>query len=242
MSEGEDLEYMCNIFVASKRPADALLVLKEMIELDPQFDYNRRIIFQIVYKQMIDAMRETLRILTSYSEVEQELGHQAILKALENKKIQISQQLIHACKECLDVIDGTLLPACDGNPEAAAFYIKFKADLNRYISEFSDETESLSALNQAEKNYQEAIEICAVNFPKSHPIYLSCILNASVFQYEQKKNPTAATEMCESAIATFDQGFQELPPNAQEESRELIHLMRQNLYTWGNEAAEEEAQ
>lgn len=239
----DDLIYMCETYVLSRRPADALAVMKEMIEQMPDLDRDGRQLFQVVYKQIVDAYRETLRTITSYLEVEQGVGRVEIAAALEKQKNHIIENLIMFCKEGIDVMDQSLLPAVYNveNPaEAQTFLLKFKADLYRYISEFSDETEAASALISAENLYNEAIQICETSLPKSHPISLSCILNASVFQYEQKQNLPFAVEMCENAIKNVDESFQELDPKSQAESRSLIQLMRQNLYNWGKCSEEEE--
>ncbi|EAY07269.1 14-3-3 protein [Trichomonas vaginalis G3] len=238
--DAQDLEYMCNVFVNTKRLEDALQALKELIEIDPLFDANRRLIFQVIYKKMADSMRESLRILSMYLQAEKKQGHIELVRALENKMESVTHQLISICKEGIETMETVLIPAAEGSPESTAFFIKFKADLYRYISEFSDETESLSALDQAEKLYQQAIDICASNLSKNHPYYLSSILNASVFQYEQRKNLAAAQEMCNSAIDQFDQNATDIDQNQLDESRQLVDLMSKNLFSWANMVPEDE--
>lgn len=235
----EDLEYFCTLYQSTQRDADSLATLKQIIEMDPVFDKKRRYLFQLVYKSIIDAMRDQLRTLQQYLEVEQSTGRVEICKEITERKDSIISKLIPRCKEGIETMDTTLIPNAE-SPDAQIFFIKFKADLFRYISEFSDETEALSALKQAEDLYSEALTIASENLPKCHPTFLGVVLNASVFQYEHKKNMGLAVEMCQNALLSLNESFQQLDPESQEETNNLIKIMKRNLASWASEEEEEE--
>ncbi|EAY17297.1 14-3-3 protein [Trichomonas vaginalis G3] len=241
--EKDDLIYLIKAYISSNRPNEAISSMKELIEISPDLNREEYQIFQVVYKQICDAYRETLRTLSLYLDVEKGVGRLEIVKVLEDKKNDIISNLISFCKEAIEIMDTTLIPECSSieNPEMAkAFYIKFKADLYRYISEFSDETESLAALKSAEDYYNEALDIASRCMIKSHPIYLSILLNAAVFQYEQKHDMSLAKSLCLEGIQSLDEDFQTLDETDQESSRQMVTYMRRNIYSWNSNEEEEQ--
>ena len=235
----EDLEYFCTLYQSTQRDDDALEILKRIIEMDPVFDKKRRYLFQLVYKSIVDALRDCLRLYKQYFDIERSSGRQEMCKELEKQEQELIDQLIPRCKEGITTITNILLPNAE-SADAQIFYLKFKADLYRYISEFSDQTEALSALKQAEDLYTQAIAIADENLSKSDPTYLGVILNASVFQYEHRKNVSEAFAMCDSTLAQINESFQDLTPEQQEETNNLVKIMRRNLATWATEAEEDE--
>ena len=237
----DDLEYFCTLYQSTQRDADALDVLKQIIEIDPVFDKKRRYLFQLVYKSIVDALRDCLRLYKQYFDIEKSSGRQEMCKQLELKEQELIDQLIPRCKEGITTITDVLLPNAE-SADAQIFFLKFKADLYRYISEFSDQTEALSALKQAEDLYTKAIAIADENLSKSDPTYLGVILNASVFQYEHRKNISEAFAMCDSTLAQINDSFQDLSPEQQEETNNLVKIMRRNLATWAAEAEEDNSE
>jgi len=228
----DDLKYMCQIYQITHRDKEILESLKELIDINPQLDKNGRVLFQAGYKQIIDSMRDSLGYLTQYLDMESGLGHNEMAKAIQDRKDTIVEQLILMCKEAITTIDQSLLPACSDD-KSYIFFIKYKADLYRYISEYSDDTDSVSAANQAEQLYRKALDMGETALVKTEPTWLSLILNAAVFQYEIRHNVELATEMLEKAISDCDSSFQDLSPDEQKESANLNIIMRTNLTNWG---------
>ena len=227
----DDLIFMCQVYHKTSRDSEFLELVKIMISNDPCFDKNRRYLFQMVYKQIIDALREMLRTLTSYIEVENSMHRMEMVNTLDEEKQNYISQLIPTCKEAIDFITDLLIPNAE-NIEAEIFFMKFKADLYRYISEFSDETESLFALKSAEKLYNDAIKMAMDSLPPCHPTYLGTFLNFSVFQFEQKRNLSSAIETCQEAMKNYDEDAAELDPDSRDEARSLLSIMKLNLERW----------
>lgn len=233
-SDIEDLSWFCTLFYNEKRDKEALETLKQLIDADPKFDKQRRILFQAIYKQIIDALRRSLLNIKSYYETNTEIGQTARAEMLRQKKDELIDSLLPLCKEAISYIDDPLLPNAE-NVQMAVYLHKFKGDLYRYIAEYSDETDSDSAANNAEAAYQLALDTASSNLPKTDPVYLSLILNSAVFKYEIRKERDVATDMLKGALVEIPDITEDMPHELTEEIKEaesVIIIMKQNLDMW----------
>jgi 14-3-3 protein epsilon len=237
----DDLIYLCTLYHREQRDREALEALNDLIEIDPVFDKTRRVLFQAVYKLVIDSLRDTLNTVQQFydSELENNRVDQASL--LHRKKEELCQKLISLSREAITAINDQLLPNASG-PQMVVFFQKLKGDLYRYIAEFSDDTESLAAGNEGEDSYSMAFEVAESNLMKLDPVRMSLILNAAVFKYEIRKDPESASDMLEHALKEFDGQFGELSEEDQQEVLETLEIMRGNLRVWTDEREENEEQ
>jgi 14-3-3 protein epsilon len=227
----EDLIYMCTLYHREQRDKEALEALNELIGLDPVFDKSRRVLFQAIYKLVIDSLRDTLNTVHQYyeSDVENNRVDQASL--LQRKKEELCSKLIFFARDAITSIDQQLLPNAS-DPQMIVFFHKLKGDLFRYIAEFSDDTDSLAAGNSGEESYTLAFDYAESNLPRNDPVRMSLILNAAVFRYEIRKDPESATDMLEHALKEFEGDFSELGDEDQQEVFETLEIMRGNLQVW----------
>ena len=228
--EIEDLIYFCTLYYGEKRDKEALESIRQLVEIDPHFDKRRRILFQAIYKQVIDSIRTSLLTVTSYYESNVESGQTARAEMLRQRKEELIDKLLPLCKEAISYVDDLLLPNAD-DAQMAVYFHKLKGDLYRYIAEYSDETDSVSAAKSGEESYTDALNIAGQNLPKEDPVYLSLILNAAVFRYEIRKEKEIATEMLNSAIGEIA-NYESMSPSTQDEVDNVIEIMKQNLKIW----------
>lgn len=236
--EIEDLYFFCTLYYNEKRDKEALESIKQLVEIDPHFDKRRRNIFQAIYKQVIDSIRNSLSTVTTYYESNVESGQTAKAEMLRQKKEELIDKLLPLCKEAILYVDDLLLPNAS-DAQMAVYFHKFKGDLYRYIAEYSDETDSASAANSGEESYKEALNIAAQNLPKTDSVYLSLILNAAVFRYEIRKEKETATEMLTTAINEIP-NYENMTPETQAEAINVINIMKQNLEIWADRLENEE--
>ncbi|OHT01443.1 DNA damage checkpoint protein rad25 [Tritrichomonas foetus] len=230
--EIEDLIYFCTLFHNEKRDKEALETIKQLIEIDPHFDKVRRVLFQAIYKQVIDSMRNSLLTITSYYDSNVEANRSDRAAMLIEKKEELINKLIPLCKEAIAQIDESLLPnAVD--VQMAVYFQKFKGDLYRYIAEYSDETDSVAAANSGEECYREALSVAAQNLPGCDPVRLSLILNAAVFRYEIRKEKDIATEMLTTTVNEIE-GAPDMSPSSANETENVLSIMRENLRLWAD--------
>lgn len=63
------------------------------------------------------------------------------------------------------------------------FYLKLKADYYRYLAEISNEDDFPVVLNEAKTNYENAYRLCQDNILPQDALYLSVVLNYTLFLY-----------------------------------------------------------
>ncbi|KAK8838233.1 hypothetical protein M9Y10_035653 [Tritrichomonas musculus] len=230
--EIEDLIFFCTLYYTERRDKEALESIKQLVEIDPHFDKQRRALFQAIYKQVIDSIRTSLLTVNSYYDSNVEMGQTAKVEMLRQKKEELIDKLLPLCKEAIECVNDPLLPNA-ADAQMAVYLQKFKGDLYRYIAEYSDETDSTSAANLGEEAYKEALNIAAQNLPKADPVYLSLILNAAVFRYEIRKEKEIATQMLTSTINDIPD-TSNMSPDATAEADNVIKIMKQNLDLWAD--------
>ncbi|KAH0786349.1 14-3-3 protein [Histomonas meleagridis] len=238
LQQQEDLIYFCSLYLTQKRNGDAIETIKELINLNPVLDNKTRGYFQVVYKQIIDGLRNSLGLVNTFYEMEQELNHTEMASFLLKKKEELCDKLIPLCKEAIGLIDNVLIPNAQ-DPQMSVYLLKLKGDFYRYVAEYSDETESVSAANMGEEAYIEAFNISDSNLPFFDTVRLTLVLNAAVFRYEIRKNTESAMEMLENEINNSEQILQNLNEIDQKEAMTTLGLMKQNLSIWA-EAKDEE--
>lgn len=229
-SEVDDLIFLCRIYHKQHRTSDAIKSIKKLVYAKPCLDENERVLFQAIYKQLIDSLRNSLATVNSYWEVEYESGQYDIAQFLQTKKEQICEKLIPICKEAIGIIDDTLIPNTNDS-QALVFYYKLKGDFYRYVAEYSDETDSVDAANLGEEAYTSAFDN-SQSLPVWDSVRLSLVLNAAVFKYEIRKNPDEATEMLESEVKSYEEYSKDISEDVNKEICDIIQLMKQNLSFW----------
>lgn len=237
-SEEEDLVFLCRLYHKQQRSTDAINCIKKLIYLKPNLDSNERVIFQAIYKQVIDSLRTSLATINSYWEVECAAGQYDIAQFLQTKKEQICAKLIPLCKEAISVIDDTLIPNTNDS-QTLVFYYKLKGDFYRYVAEYSDETDSVDAANLGEEAYTAAFDNSR-SLEVWDPVRLSLVLNAAVFKYEIRKNPDEAIELLETEVKNYNDYSKDLNDESNKEISDIIQLMKQNLSFWEQDKINDE--
>ena len=227
----EDLAALCTVFLSCRRENEALSTLHELIECYPDFDKRRRILFQGIYKQVIDSLRAVLYLCTTHHEYEVKEGNEGHILMLEQKKEENCARLLALCKDGIGMIDQYLLPNTV-DVESTAFFEKMKGDFYRYVAEFSDESESINAESSAEEAYTRALSVADQNLPRCCPTRMGLILNMAVFKFEIKKDTSGASEMLETAVEECNKEDNGMSEEDMEEVREIEEIMRQNLDSW----------
>jgi 14-3-3 protein epsilon len=182
---------------------------------------------------VIDSIRDILSIVRHYLEVEEQRNHTAHIVLLQTKHEELCRKLINFSKEAIGLIETYLLPNA-AETQLQVFFHKVKGDLYRYIAEFSEENESISAGNSAESSYTVAFEV-ADRLPTCDPVRMSLHLNAAVFRYDIKKDTGSAAEMLERAVDEIEAGLSSVSQEWQAELLEIDRIMRQNLEMWVDE-------
>jgi 14-3-3 protein epsilon len=237
----DDLIYFCTVYHREQRDKEALEALNELIDLDPAFDNTRRILFQAIYKLVIDSIRETLNVVQPFYDSEVQNNRVDHASFLHRQKDELCRKLIVVARDGITAISQQLLPNAT-EPQMVVFFQKMKGDLYRYIAEFSDESESIAAGNAGEESYNAAFDVADAHLALCDPVRLTLILNAAVFRYEIRKDADSASEMLERTLADIEGEPIDLK---EEEAREVyatLEIMRGNLRLWAGERSDGEGE
>jgi len=166
-------------------------------------------------------------------------------------KKHIENELEKWCREVLDLIKNILLASDadiesmkkksedmtaeeklkfpDVDKESTIFYLKMCGDYYRYLAEFMDTPE---VKNNAQDNYDKALEVAKVCLPSTHPTRLGLVLNASVCKYEIMKQHAAARTLAKEGFDSAIQKLDSLQDSTYKDSTLIMQLLRDNLTIW----------
>lgn len=126
--------------------------------------------------------------------------------------------------------------------QAKIFFLKMKGDYHRYMIEITgDNSPDRDKLtSNAQKAYQEALNVATDKLPPTSPIRLGLALNYSVFFYEIMNSPTEACELAKKAFDDAIEGLESVSEDVYKDSTLIMQLLRDNLTLWKSELEEED--
>ena len=162
-------------------------------------------LFSIACKDNIKNMRQSLRTIQAYKSKEKKKSSSEFLDYIIEYEKFVGDEMYDKCQEVIKFIDDNIFKKSnykEYSDELKLFYIKMKADYNKYFAE-TGLSKKQECEREAEKYYDEA-EIFAKKISISSPYKLGLLLNKSVFIYEVKENHKKAIELTKSTIKEFD--------------------------------------
>ena len=222
---------LCSLFHTCEREKEAMETLRELVEYDPVFDVAKRRLFHTIYKSHMDSLRSVLELCRSYHDFEVGQGKERHAAMLEEKREKNFERLLNCVKECVELIDNSLLPNA-ADTEATVAFQRMKGDFYRYVAEHSDESESITAATNAEEAYREAVALADQFLPKFSQLRMELLLSVAVFKHEIKKEASAASDMLKNIVEEFDVEKAKLSDQEIFAVREIIDIMRHNLEVW----------
>lgn len=231
MYSAEDLAYFANVLNQISRPKQAAEYIDQLINMKPALTHSEYELFGLVYKSAIEPIRKTLRSLMGFYDEEVDGGH-----ALRAESIQIEKRKSHIeytkiCHHVIDLITDTLLPNA-ADQKAQIFYNKTLGDYYRYLAEFESNEEAKKVISEAEKAYNQALNVCTTDLLPCDPLRLSVILNYAIFKYEHLKQTNEATELLQNAKKEAEPELGQLSQNSQNEALQILTAIRDNLIIW----------
>ena len=196
--------------------------INKFIELDPKLSKEERNILSAGYKNMISDKRASWRLLNS----------------MEKKEVKKKSNQVNYVKEIKNHIE-FLIPNAEDH-ESKVYYLKFKADYYRYLSEISKGKDLEDSNNKAEDYYKQAYEISEKELPVINCTRGGLCLNMAVFYYEVKGDKKRG---CEIAKKSFEESMKYLDDLEKFKSKDtllLIQLLKEKLIVWSSEMNEEE--
>lgn len=234
MSEGkEELVQRAKLAEQAERYDDMAGAMKKVTETGSELSNEERNLLSVAYKNVVGARRSSWRVISSIEQkTEGSEKKQAMAKEYREK---VEKELKDICQDVLSLLDKFLIPKA-GNPESKVFYLKMKGDYYRYLAEVASGDDKADVVANAQKSYEEALEIAKSKMQTTHPIRLGLALNFSVFYYEILNSPDRA---CALAKQAFDDAIAELDTlneDSYKDSTLIMQLLRDNLTLWTSDS------
>ena len=134
----------------------------------------------------------------------EELKGNKYLVLIQETKTKVEGELSDICNKVLALLDSHLLEKA--SPENLVFYLKMKADYQRYLCEFKAAEAKEQMKDETRDAYRKALDE-AEKLAVTHPIRLGVELNHAVFQCEVENKLEQAINGARSA---FENAIQEL--------------------------------
>ena len=216
----DDMLYFIERFVAKK---DDLLSLDESN------------VFSLACRNNIKKFRESIRTIKAYKSKEKNKSNSEFLDYIIDYEKFMEDEMYDNIQEILKFIDVNIIKKSnykEYSDELKIFYIKMKADYNKYFAE-TDHSKKKEYEREAEKYYDEA-EKMANKISFSNAIKLGLLLNKSVFLYEIKENHVKAIELANSTIKEFDKIKKKLnkDDDNSKDVFQIYDLFKKNLELW----------
>jgi len=163
-------------------------------------------------------------------------------KFIENFTSNFETKLLTHIQKITAVIDQMLIPFSTIE-ENKVFYYKMLADYFRHCTDFYGEQNGeayVDAISEALANYRYGMELGQRHLEPTSPIFLSMVLNYSVFMYDMQNNVAEAIMIAETAFDGAVRNMQDLDEAEHKESTLLLQLLRDNLQLWKHSASMDE--
>lgn len=233
MADKEELVQRAKLAEQAERYDDMAAAMKKVTETGAELSNEERNLLSVAYKNVVGARRSSWRVISSIEQKTE--GSEKKQQMAREYREKVEKELKEICHDVLALLDKFLIPKA-GNPESKVFYLKMKGDYYRYLAEVATGEDR----NEAQKAYQEALDVAKAKMAPTHPIRLGLALNYSVFFYEILNSPDRA---CQLAKQAFDDAIAELDTlneDSYKDSTLIMQLLRDNLTLWTSDTAGDE--
>jgi len=202
---------------------------------DNNFDEEERNLYMKCLKGKLNIERNAWKILIDFENYEQdkEILPKKLMKEkkdfLEEQRKKLCFEVVNDCKIFEQNIE-------DDDYSAKIFYLKLKADYLRYYGETVSDEEFEKYKIICRDSYESAYQLCKTNLEPTSPLYLSVVLNYSVFLYTLTDDTSNAYNI---ANETYRQAMSKLLPEKKiPEVESILKSIEENITIWRIEISE----
>jgi len=234
---------MARVAEQTERYDEMVACMRRAVKLSPDLLPEERQLLAVAYKHVVTSRRASWRVAKSVEEAESEGAGSATatgaaaaqqLTLTKNYRKQIEAEVLEVCGDLHALLERYLLPAASSD-EAKVFFLKLKGDYFRYCAEIVETDEEREKAHEA---YTKASEI-ATNLRPLNPLRLGLALNFSVYYLEVLKSPDKACQLARQAFEEAINDDDDLDEEQRREAALIMQLLRDNLFLWTEEDAEE---
>ncbi|XP_033745740.1 14-3-3-like protein 2 [Pecten maximus] len=220
------------------RYGDCLMFLSEVIHARKCLSDKQRDMFWSSFRNQTSSKRNSWRKSLELERNSDKKEKEASAAEYRNK---LSKKIVTNCKSVLTLIDDYLIPYLDdssGHNEksdivARIFYLKVKADSNRYMWEITEDKQDRKRYeNEADKSYERAYDKAVREIGPAIPLRLGLALNYSVLQYEVLENKDKARSLAMKAADDAEPEVDKLDKDDKMASESIIASLEHNIHLW----------
>ncbi|EAY04588.1 14-3-3 protein [Trichomonas vaginalis G3] len=226
---------LAQVAMKAGQPNDAILYIKQALKTKTDLTKEEIDFFAHTYKKAINSPRNALVAMDN----QLQLQSPDVLKAIEEHRAVLIEEITNICQDILNIIDSTLIPTTS-NGKCIIYLNKLKGDYYRYLAEYASSKEIQEGhASRAKTCYEAALLSVNDEMVVSDPLNLGLILNYAVFQYEILNLHDDAIDKLDTAFNEAIRFLEELPEDQYNEAAIMLQLMRDNLSLWKEQRAEE---
>ena len=231
--ENEKKIYLAMLAEQCERYEDMIEILEEMIKLKKEeINCDERNLISIAYKNYINEIRNSIKIILSYEKKEIQDKNSLYLNYIKEYKEKIIKELEKECVKVCDNIQNLIFPKIE-NRETKVFFGKMKGDYYRYIAENTEGDIKKKYSDLSLGTYNETIAISNnLNYQNSEK--LSLLLNLSVFYYEVNFDFNEALNLAKDTLNKGKNALNGVNEDNEEfkESISILNLINDNIKMW----------
>ncbi|CAD5317537.1 unnamed protein product [Arabidopsis thaliana] len=206
--------------------------MRKVCELDIELSEEERDLLTTGYKNVMEAKRVSLRVISSIEKMEDSKGNDQNVKLIKGQQEMVKYEFFNVCNDILSLIDSHLIPSTTTNVESIVLFNRVKGDYFRYMAEFGSDAERKENADNSLDAYKVAMEMAENSLAPTNMVRLGLALNFSIFNYEIHKSIESACKLVKKA---YDEAIAELDgldKNICEESMYIIEMLKYNLSMW----------
>ena len=225
--------YLANLADQAERFDEMADHMAAVCNLSNELSAAERNLFSLAYKNAVRSRRAAWHSINSEELKEKSEGHGDNEAWARENRIKVEGEVQTICNTVLGILDQSLIPKAP-NGEFKAFYLKMKADYNRYIAEFTTGEAKAKAVYSTANAYAVAVAaVTGEDLAVTHPIRLGLALSYSVFLHEVQLKPEEARKVANTAFENANAGGDNGREDLCKDSSLIMQLLSDNLKTWG---------
>ncbi|KAL9312124.1 putative 14-3-3 protein [Arabidopsis thaliana] len=230
-NEREKLIYLAKLGCQAGRYDDVMKSMRKVCELDIELSEEERDLLTTGYKNVMEAKRVSLRVISSIEKMEDSKGNDQNVKLIKGQQEMVKYEFFNVCNDILSLLILISYHQLLLMSNQLSFLTE-KGDYFRYMAEFGSDAERKENADNSLDAYKVAMEMAENSLAPTNMVRLGLALNFSIFNYEIHKSIESACKLVKKA---YDEAITELDgldKNICEESMYIIEMLKYNLSTW----------
>lgn len=232
----DELLYIASVCETAGRFEDMHEVMEIYVLEGHEVSEKERQQFSAAYRQVLGPKRRAWRTLSAIELKPRD--REGLSLGTAELKETLARCIRGVAQEALDLVSNRIYSTCI-SADSRVYFLKFRADLERYMAEISVGNEHASWVHESHRSYKKAADIATCHLKATDAIRLNLMLSFSVFYYEVYNS---AERACILAKSAYDDALEEglFWPRRQgvkesaehKDAADIVYLLRDHVVRW----------